>query len=105
MSGNERQILKMNEWQSASGKWYVADTQMFSGWWEPARLLGLHLEDYILMLINQYHANIISFTQYEDKRNSLLQFNFDKFTDAHQFMLDINRIARNKKYFVYRRAE
>ena len=105
MSINEKQILKINEWQSASGKWYAADTQMFSGWWEPARLFELHLEDYIQMLINQYHANIINFVQYEDKRNSLLIFNFDNYKDAHQFVLDVNRIARNKKYFVYRRAE
>ena len=64
MNEEKKQILKISEWQSASGKWYAADTQIFSGWWEPARLFGLHLEDYVLMLIKQYHANIIDFVQY-----------------------------------------
>ncbi len=96
-------ILKIKEWQSASGKWYAADTDKFSPWWIIPQALGISpLPDYITLLIEQYHANIVRFIDYgsEDRRNSLLIFNFDNYTDAHRFVLDVNRNARKKKIMI-----
>lgn len=95
-----QKILKLTEWQSPAKHWYVADTTTWTKWWVVPRMLGLELTDYIEMLIKQYHATIVNFVEYEDKRNSLLIFSFEKYQDAHQYLLDMNRIARNKKFYV-----
>lgn len=103
LMSNERTVLKIKEWQSPSGKWYAADTDKFSPWWMVPEALGIGpLPDYITLLIEQYHANIVRFIDYgpEDRRNSLLIFNFDNYTDAHRFVLDVNRNARKKKIMI-----
>ena len=92
--------LKYTEWQSASGKWYCNDTADLSGvsgkWWVPARMLNMTLTDYILMLRNDYNANIIKYSESTD----YLHFNWDKQVDCHKFVLFINREARNRKFMV-----
>ena len=46
-----RTILKITEWQSASGRWYAADTTGFSGWWTIARMLDMELGKYAKFLV------------------------------------------------------
>lgn len=93
-------ILKVTEWDVLEKRWYVADTTTHTGWWEIPRMLEMELTDYIKMLIEKYNADIRFFKEYEDKKNSLLCFCFYKYQDAHMFLLDVNRIARQKQYKV-----
>ena len=89
-------IYKLNEWQSASGQWCVAhtDCMKLNRWWIIPHALGISYEEYIHMLIEKYHASHIKFFTYSDSRNSLLIFSFDKYADAHRFLLDINKVFR-----------
>ena len=93
-------VLKVTEWQSPAGYWYVADTTTWTKWWVIPRMLNMGLTEYVNMLIRDYNATIVDFVSYEDKRNCLLIFRFNKYQDAHRFLLDVNRIARNKKFYV-----
>ena len=58
-------IYKMTEWQSPTGVWYVSNTQDLGhdsgAWWLPARFLNMSLDDYIKMLIDEYHVSYIKF--------------------------------------------
>lgn len=91
-------IYKLNEWQSPTGLWYVAhtDNMKLNRWWLIPQALGMNYEDYIHMLIEQYHASHMHFYTYPegDKRNSLLSFAFEKYADAHKFLLDMNRVFK-----------
>ena len=53
----------------------------------------MDLCDYILMLKDKYHASNFYFVDYKemDKRNSMLLFSFEKYSDAHKFLLDMNK--------------
>lgn len=97
-----RTILKITEWQSASGRWYTADTTGFSSWWTIARMLDMELGKYAKFLVDEYNAILDDFIiyPYEDKRNSLLIFHFDSYQDAHRFVLFVNKEARKRKFFV-----
>ena len=100
-------ILKLSEWESSSGRWHAADTSdlanMSAFWAHPMRLLGQTPQEYIEMLRDKYHASEFKFYKTEEtgtKDHSLLLFSFEKYADAHKFVLDINRIARNKNFWV-----
>ena len=97
-------LFKCSEWESASGKWYVADTSDLANdsaaWWIPARMLNLSLVDYINMLIKKYHAIIDGWYPESNKGKSLLIFSFDNYKDAHQYLLDMNRISRQKNWTI-----
>ncbi|HAH17785.1 MAG TPA: hypothetical protein DCL29_02020 [Eubacterium sp.] len=99
-------LLKVTEWQSSSGKWYVADTSDLakdsSAWWHPARMLGISLTDYISLLINEYHADIDAWFPESNNGKSLLLFSWksENYKYAHKYTLDINRIARNKNWSI-----
>ena len=88
-------IYKLNEWQSPTGLWHVAhtDNMKLNRWWLIPQALGMSYEDYIQMLIEQYHVSHMHFYTYSegDKRNSFLSFAFEKYADAHKFLLDMNR--------------
>lgn len=91
--------MKLSEW-SSNGRWYVADTSDLahgsSQWWRIPRKLNMDLCDYILMLKDKYHASNFYFVDYKemDKRNSMLLFSFEKYSDAHKFLLDMNKRIR-----------
>lgn len=89
-------VYKASEWQTASGRWHVADTQDLAHnsavWWIPPQIFGLTYEDYIQMLVQKYHAAHFSYN------NNVLLFAWDSYKDAHQYLLDINRIARQKNF-------
>lgn len=94
---------KSSEWQSGN-KWYVADTSDLANdsaaWWHPARMLNITPEEYILMLKNEYHANIDKWCPESNNGKSLLIFSWDNYSDAHKYLLYINRIARNKNWTI-----
>ena len=93
-------IYKASEWQSPTGYWYVNDVSDLAGvsgyWWVPARILGLAPADYVQWLIDNYSPDQIVFN------GKFLSFSWAKehYSSAHKFLLDINRIARNKKFIV-----
>ncbi len=97
-------IYKATEWESTGGKWNVADTSDLAhdsaGWWIPARILNLSLEDYIYLLINEYNAVIDKFYPESNNGKSLLIFHWDNYNDAHRYLLYINRVARNKQWTI-----
>lgn len=97
-------LFKTTEWRSPSGKYHVADISDLANdsaaWWIPARMLGLSLENYVTMLIDKYHATIDGWYPESNNGKSLLNFSFEKYSDAHQYYLDMNRIARNKNWTI-----
>lgn len=98
-------LYKMTEWES-NGKYLVGcidDLGHFSGaWWIPARILNLSLDDYVKMLVNDYHAVIWGWNDYpkEDKRNSLLLFYFNNLLDARAFKNKVNGAAKTRSYMI-----
>ena len=97
-------IFKATEWKSACGRWHVADTSDLAhdsaAWWIPARMLNLALEDYVTLLIEKYHAQIDGWYPESNNGKSLLTFSWDNYSYAHQYLLDMNRIARNKNWTI-----
>jgi hypothetical protein len=99
------QVLKVDEWQSPSGRWYVADVHTWTGWRECADILGAEtLVDYIDILYNKYNATISGTigVKNEEPANVLFSWPAEEYRYAHQFKLDVNRIARKKNYMVER---
>lgn len=98
-----RTILKVDEWQSASKRWYVADVHTWTGWRECADVLGAEsLEAYIDLLKTKYKATIHGIIGVKDNEPANVMFNWapTEYANAHQFKLDVNRIARKKGYMV-----
>lgn len=94
-------VLKVDEWKTASGHWYVADVHNFTGWREMANVFGISdLENFINYLQKKYKAEIDLYV----KHNDFLMFHWtnDNYKYAHQFKLDVNRIARKKNYLIER---
>lgn len=91
-------IYKAEEWQSGSGRWHVADTHDLANnsavWWIPPKIFDLSYEDYIYMLIDKYNIDYLSYSL----QSNVLLFSWKNHTDAHRYLLDINRIARNKNF-------
>lgn len=89
-------ILKFSEWQGGAGEWRAADTTNFTPWWYAARMLGLPLTDYILLLKDKYHAEKF----YYFKEKNLLIWSWEKYSDCHAFVLFINREAKKRQFYV-----
>ncbi len=96
-------ILKVDEWKSPSDHYYVADVHTWTGWRECADILGAEtLEDYIHLLETKYKATIHGTIgmKGEEPANVLFNWPASDYKNAHQFKLDVNRIARKKNYLV-----
>lgn len=92
------QVLKVDEWKGGSGNWYVADVHTWTGWRECADVLDADtLEDYIDILTKKYKATVNGVI---GTKNILFSWPKEDYKNAHQFKLDVNRIARKKKYMV-----
>lgn len=90
-------LYKASEWQSGSGRWYVNDVENLAGisgkWWVPARMLGISLTDYILLLKDTFKADIRSYNSDTDT----LVFSWKNYSDAHKYTLWINQKSRAAK--------
>ena len=96
-------ILKVDEWQGGSRNWYVADVHTWTGWKECADVLGAgSLEEYIEILEKKYKATVHGTIGVKDNEPANVMFSWalNEYKNAHQFKLDVNRIARKKKYEV-----
>ena len=97
------QVLRVDEWKSGSGNWYVADVHTWTGWRECADILDAEtLENYINILENKYHAIVHGTIGIKDEEPANVMFSWPSsdYKNAHQFKLDVNRIARKKGYMV-----
>lgn len=83
--------MKFSEWQGGAGEWRAADTTTWTPWWYPARILGIEITDYILLLKNKYNAR--NFRYFPEK--NLLIWDWKNYTDCHSFVLYINRMSKN----------
>lgn len=63
-------------------------------WHIPARILGITLEDFILLLKDKYDATIVSF----NLENKFLLFSWDNLNKARSYKNEINAQARKTKY-------
>ena len=94
------QLLKVDEWQSPTGHWYVADVHTWASWKNIAELFdATSIEEYTSILKDRYQAEVVDICKYIDKPD-LVIFKWPKkdYRFAHQFKLDVNRIARKKNY-------
>ena len=94
------QVVKFTEWRSGSCRWYVSDVHTWTGWRSAANIfeIGEDIEQFIGFLQDKYKAVILFYREETD----LLCFYWpdSDYKNAHQFKLDVNRIARKKNYIV-----
>lgn len=92
-------ILKYSEWESVSG-WHSGDVSDLANnsnaWYLPARMLGISLTDYILLLKDRFGA--IDFKYIKDK--NLLLWKWKNYNDCHKFTLWVNAESRKRKFFI-----
>jgi hypothetical protein len=96
-------VLKLDEWQGGSRNWYVADVHTWTGWRACADVFDIEtLEDYIELLKTKYKAEVYGTigVDGEEPANVLFSWPRTDYAHAHQFKLDVNRIARKKNYLV-----
>lgn len=89
-------ILTYKEWQSLSGRWYCNDTTKLPKWWVPARMLNISVEEYIILLYKTFHARIDKYIPETDE----LIFSWDNQKDCHNFVLYINKQAKQKNFLI-----
>lgn len=93
-------VYKMVEWQAASGVWYVNVPGKVgtaaNAWWVPPRILDIPVNDYVLLLREEYGAENIKY--FEDS-NTLI-FSFPTQLLARKYKNWINTKARNKNFLV-----
>ena len=96
-------VFKVEEWHSGSGRWYVADTHTFKSWHTYAAIFDIdNFDDYITLLKDKYNAEIYGpiGNINGEPENVMFSWGDKDYKSAHQFKLDINRIARKKNYLV-----
>lgn len=94
-------IYEATLWESAGGnRYYVNDVKDLGGisgkWWVPARMLGMELTDYILMLRDTFKATVESY----NKEKDFLSFYWTNKNDANKYKLWINKEAKKRKFSV-----
>jgi len=94
-----KEIYKMTEWQDAAlGTWHcnnVSHGLKYAMWWIVPRLLEISPAEYVKLLVETFHAEVL----YLSKKGVLL-FKWRKQSDMRRFKNTINRIAREKKFYV-----
>ena len=89
-------IYEASEWDIGN-KWYVNDVKELatsaSKWWQPMRMLGMSVEQYINLLISYNAKNL---TYY--KESDALTFSFDTQSEARKFKNFLNREAKKRNW-------
>jgi hypothetical protein len=95
-----KKLYKVNEWEDGTGKWRCNDTQDLSSvackWWVPARILNISLTDYILLLKNNFKANIEGYYEPTD----ILTFSWENYASCHKYVLFINAAAKKANFII-----
>lgn len=93
-----KRLFTLKEWEGA-GCWYVACTDDLAhnsgAWYMPARAANIPLVDFILTLKNDYHADV----HFHGDTN-FVYYSFKEYKDAHRFLLDFNKKARQNKFMI-----
>ena len=91
-------LLKYEEWQGGSGRWYCNDTSDLGGiaglWWVPARMLQMEPATYVKWVIETYKPDEYSWN------GKTFLFSWSKQADMRKFKNHINALAREKQFFV-----
>ena len=94
-----KEIYKMTEWQdTVSDTWHCNDVShgaKYAVWWVVPRLLGIAPAEYIKLLVETFHAEVLYFSE-----KDVLLFKWRKQSDMRRFKNTINRIAREKQFFI-----
>lgn len=93
-------ILKYEEWES-NGKWLCGDVSALAAgsntWWYPCALLNITPIEFVKLLIDKFHCNNIHYTF----KNDVLIYKFSTLEDCRKFKNYINKVAREKKFYIY----
>lgn len=96
--GKGLHLYKMTCWEDNGGKWHCNDVSNLAGrsakWYAPMRILDLSVEDYINLLIKDFHAQDFHYCP----QSEYLGFSFEREADAKAFCNYVNKIARAKNY-------
>lgn len=97
-----KHILKFDEYQGSSKDWHcIASAEIGkigNQWYTPARALGMKLDEYVEMLIRDFHPDHIQF--YNNSENGLLLFSWKSQTDMRKYKNWINKKMRDRKFYV-----
>lgn len=98
-------LFKVAEWQDTTSKeWCVGNQDDLAHgsnyWWLPPRFLGMALDDWILKLKNEFNAKISYIKPSKTAPCGILLYHWDKYEDAHKYVLWINRLARNNNWTI-----
>lgn len=92
-------ILKLVEWQDTCvGTWHCNDTSQgfkSAAWWIVPRMLGMELDAFVKMLIEDYRAEVSYYPQ-----NDVLLYQWRNQADMRKYKNRMNAIAREKQFYV-----
>ena len=95
--GVGKHLYHMTCWESA-GKWHVNDVKNLCGrsakWYTPMRILNLSVEEYVKLLIEDFHAKGLHYYA----ANDYLGFYFLKESEAKAFCSYVNKKARYRNF-------
>ena len=93
-------LLKVDEWKGGSKHWFVADVHTWTGWRAMADILDVEqdIDKFKQFLKDKYYA--ITEAYYPEKDFLMFYWPESDYKNAHQFKLDVNRIARKKNYLI-----
>ena len=88
-------LYRVSEWQSSgSGVWYCNDVEDLAGissrWWTPARMLNMPLDEYVVMLVEEFKVDSISY----DPEANVLVFYWKSREACRKYKNWINKKAR-----------
>ena len=87
-------LFHMTEWQGGSGVWYCNDVEDLAGissrWWTPARMLNMPLDEYVVMLVEEFKVDSISY----DPKANVLVFYWKSREACRKYKNWINKKAR-----------
>ena len=99
----KKHLYKLSYWKDNPfiNKWRVNDVNNLAGisakWYVPMRLLDLSIEEYIHLLVEKF--NVCGLRYYEP--TNYLSFYFNKESNAKKFCNYINKIAKQKNFYIY----
>ena len=89
-------LLKYEEWQGGSGRWYCNDTSDLCGiaglWWVPARMLQMEPATYVKWVIETYKPDQIHWN------GKLFTFSWKSQAQMRKFKNYINAQSRKVNY-------
>lgn len=91
-----KELFKASEWQGGSGLYYVNDTTHMTAWWVHPRVLGISPAAYVELLVKKYNVSNIKYFE----ESGFLYFGFRTLADARRYKNDINKKARERKFYI-----